>query len=78
MRLRRWCVSMTFEPMRFFWTASGADKFYWARSNTETRELNLIGVYRWNGCEWIKQAYTLVNGGMEKVWRDAPSSAKAN
>lgn len=54
MQLRRWCVSKTYDPIRYFWTMEGADQHYW-QSSREARDLKLIGLYRWNGHEWIKQ-----------------------
>lgn len=85
MQLRKWCVSMTFEPMRFFWTQRAADRFFWQRRGTGTgyhsQELDkLMGLYRWDGARWRKQVYMIdgTNGGMTKSWFDDPESAKAS
>lgn len=77
MRLRRWCVSQVSEPLQMFWTLRGAEKEYWARWPRLKSAPERIGLYRWDGKAWRKQAYTLVNFGMEKIWLDEPELPKS-
>ncbi len=70
MRLRRWCVSQTNEPLRFFWTLGGAEREYWRRDKFAGAR-DRMGLFRWDGSTWIRQEYTLVDVGRQKFWIDA-------
>ena len=73
MRLRRWAVSETGEEVAKFWTRRGAVKEYWARA-AFTGRAERMGLYRFDGSNWRKQAYTLVDMGRGKMWLDEPTA----
>lgn len=77
MQLRRCCVSQVSEPLALYWTMRGADREFWHRWPLLKAAPERIGVYRWDGERWRKQAYTLVHGGMEKTWLDEPELPKS-
>ena len=73
MKLRRWCVSQVSEPLALYWTLRSAEKDYWARMKFQGAA-ERVGLYRWDGSEWRKQVYTLLDIGRQKVWLDSPKS----
>ena len=62
MQLRHYAVTVmdNWTPMRTFWTLRGADRFYWKHRPGSH-------LFKWNGQEWRKLTYTIVEGGMRKV-----------
>lgn len=71
MQLRRWCVSITGEPLHMFWTRRRAVADYWENWKfIDARER--MGLYRWHRGKWVKQKYVIngQNGGLTKIWVD--------